>query len=131
MNTAKVRETKRRGEYIPYSFTGLPSPIMDVMVVEAIAEIDGEEIGSIRYVFNKRHRIAEIETILVRKTKLGVGRRLVEYAEEDMKANRITRVVLSSDFEQLGDAEGFWISLGYTLQHGFPTQWKFMEKKLR
>lgn len=118
----------RRQVDASYSFTGGPV-IRGVTSVRVAAKIGEQEIGHIDYAFNKQHRIGEIETVVALGSR-GTGGQLVQYAESDMRANRITKVVLTSDFEQLGGAEGFWIKLGYNFQPNVPPNWKFMEKRL-
>ena len=87
--------------------------------IRQIYEIyDGsKQVGDMTFTYSPKHKIGEVESILVNDRRKGYGRWAVEWAEDYMKKQKVSRFfVVASGFEQLmsGDvAMAFWRAMGY------------------
>ena len=88
-----------------------------------VAVCQGEVVGLIGlHIFDWIHRVervGEINALVVSSIckRRGIGRRLVDHAEQWMRARGITNLRLSSNNSRREEAHRFYLALGYQPTH--------------
>ncbi len=88
-----------------------------------VAECEGEVAGLIGLrIFDPIHKVArigEINALVVSAShkRRGIGRRLMDHAEQWMRARGITDLRLSSNNSRREEAHRFYLALGYRPTH--------------
>ena len=91
-------------------------------------------VGFIEYAYSPARGgagLGEIEMVVSAFPGTGVGRSLVQHAEEEMRRQGVKSIgLVASGAHGGGGVRGFWEKMGYRAARSYPPAWDFMEKDL-